>query len=435
MSNKKAKQFFLIAFSSIFATSFFILSELPYTNAQSDDDEDITKKYFAISIKSDKVRYIPGQFLEVSGNVLYNVPDTNGTRVPKIVTILVNYQDGDKNTEPHKISTVTDTLGKFHDEGYALEFTGIYTITATAAVNGIEETSFTQVIVHNPTESPAVLAIITGIVALLLLLVIIGIGVKLNTRIRELFLFVFITTMMFAAISFFIVNDVEIGTYGAFGLVNKEPIPDDIQETLPLWNKVTGWVINVGGDKSTGYISGVQIPIFVLMFGIAGGYVRYLSNLSRSTEKIGKFHRERMNILLDSKTLRETSWNWKWWISSKPDETKSEDWQNKEWKKIRDYARINSKIREEIFQRSIDDLSLLILAPLLAIASFFLLAQAGINDVKDYPTIAAVSFGVGLVTNRVISRLKGVAGGALEKKPPKTPQKTPPKTTLETSTD
>jgi len=72
------------------------------------------------------------------------------------------------------------------------------------------------------------------------------------------------------------------------------------------------------------------------------------------------------------------------------------------------------EIRRKIFTQSIKDLALLFLSALLAIASCFLLIQAGIQS-SDYATIAAVSFGVGLATDTVISRLENFVGVAIGK--------------------
>lgn len=36
------------------------------------------------------------------------------------------------------------------------------------------------------------------------------------------------------------------------------------------------WVINVGGLKTNNYQTGILIPIYVIIFGLAGGYLRYL---------------------------------------------------------------------------------------------------------------------------------------------------------------
>jgi hypothetical protein len=36
------------------------------------------------------------------------------------------------------------------------------------------------------------------------------------------------------------------------------------------------WMVNFGGDATTNYQSGIQIPFYVIAFGLIGGYLRYL---------------------------------------------------------------------------------------------------------------------------------------------------------------
>ena len=61
----------------------------------------------------------------------------------------------------------------------------------------------------------------------------------------------------------------EVGKHSPLGLVKKQ---------FPSVNgTVTSqWVINFGGTADDNYSSGVQVPTYILIFGIAGGYIRYL---------------------------------------------------------------------------------------------------------------------------------------------------------------
>ena len=36
------------------------------------------------------------------------------------------------------------------------------------------------------------------------------------------------------------------------------------------------WVVNVGGNQHNNYADGIQIPVFIIVFGIIGGYLRFL---------------------------------------------------------------------------------------------------------------------------------------------------------------
>jgi hypothetical protein len=118
------------------------------------------------------------------------------------------------------------------------------------------------------------------------------------------------------------------------------------------------WVVNFGGIAFNNYSSGIQIPVSVVIFGIAGGYLRFLYYTS-----------------------------------------------NKEYK---------ANTLEEPFFESLKDLALFLLAPLLAVAAWLLLYQAGTTSIF---TLAVVSFTVGLVTREVVeglisfvkSRISGVS--------------------------
>ncbi len=64
------------------------------------------------------------------------------------------------------------------------------------------------------------------------------------------------------------------------------------------------------------------------------------------------------------------------------------------------YARVEKK--NWLFYQSLGDLTILVMAPLLAIAAWFLLTTAGVYD--KY-IIATVSFAIGLITENIINRL------------------------------
>ena len=65
-----------------------------------------------------------------------------------------------------------------------------------------------------------------------------------------------------------------------------------------------------------------------------------------------------------------------------------------------------------VFNKSLEDLALLIVSPLLAVAIYFVLIQGGLS-LENYATLAAISFAVGLVTDRAIEKLQDLAGSLL----------------------
>jgi hypothetical protein len=176
-----------------------------------------------------------------------------------------------------------------------------------------------------------------------------------NRIISEILRFIFISGIIFAPV----------------GIVKKPPqimieSPEGF-ELESMGENALGdgeWVINIGGQPPD-YRYGIQIPISVLIFGILGGYLRYLYKTSK--------------ILTNARPIGE-----------KDDE------------------------RLILFYHSLEDIALLFLAPLLAMAVWFLLTQAGVQGEGALYTIAVVSFTVGLITEEVIQSLIRFTSSALK---------------------
>ena len=57
-------------------------------------------------------------------------------------------------------------------------------------------------------------------------------------------------------------------------------------DELILSSPESHWVINVGGIRGSttdpfDLVGGVQLPLYIVLFGIAGGYLRYLYEIAR----------------------------------------------------------------------------------------------------------------------------------------------------------
>jgi hypothetical protein len=207
------------------------------------------------------------------------------------------------------------------------------------------------------------------------------------------------------------------------------------------------WIINIGGIKVDNYRSGIFIPIFVLMFGLAGEYLRYLhrtilqkdnvEDISQIDEYL--FHwNDIPGDINETNKLKQyliTHYRIDWLANRQFDKVmdteltiSSEDKKHniflhldKNEQKIT--ITIDNKYRgylvakpskddilvykrsdkkNWIFYQSLGDLTILIMAPLLAIASWFILTTAGVYD--KY-VVATVSFSIGLITENIINRL------------------------------
>jgi hypothetical protein len=105
-------------------------------------------------------------------------------------------------------------------------------------------------------------------------------------------------------------------------------------------------VLNIGGIAANNYLYGVQVPVSVIIFGIGGGYLRFLYYTSTKERQKEQF--------------------------------------------------------EEPFYETLRDLALFFLSPLLAVAVWLVLFQGGTTSIL---TLAAVSFTVGLFTREVVQAL------------------------------
>lgn len=366
-----------------------------------------------ISISTERVKYQPFQAVSISGYVYDE--SGNAYEDPKKVLIKTYYTGNDKRADVKLVdeSTVFSTYYydvyedpvSYYEDGVAVLEEGTYLITATIdAYTSLEEIASTQIVVSNLAYSPVAVFLGIGVAGLGGLLFLIAKGLSIRPMIRESLRFACITTIAVVPIGVFLTVDVEVGQQSPLGLVI---ILND--------NFVSEWVINIGGVWSDYYSGGIQIPVFVLLFGIAGGYIRFLHTIYKTLQTDETSWKRSLKIVSDVllKDIKRTLKNLE--NSEKnEDNTKIYKELNKKLQLFQDEDSKLEEIRRKIFTQSIKDLALLFLSALLAIASYFLLIQAGIQS-SDYATIAAVSFGVGLATDTVISRLENFVGVAIGK--------------------
>jgi hypothetical protein len=202
-----------------------------------------------------------------------------------------------------------------------------------------------------------------------------------SVRRMEILNFILISSVAFLPITGLLLADVELGPNSPVGLVLKHAV-DQKEEILSneVPQKGGEWVINVGGDQHDNYASGIQIPVYIVVFGIAGGYLRYLYKTKYQMEAIKKLFDE---IEIETKSL-----------TCEKKEEHRERLERRFW----------------LFY-SLNNLALILLSPLLAIAVWFVLVQQGIEGKQGVQgqtgifILAAISFTIGLVTDEVIRML------------------------------
>lgn len=199
----------------------------------------------------------------------------------------------------------------------------------------------------------------------------------------EIMRFVCLTGIASTFLLTLLFSDVEIGTNSPVGLVKK----NTLSTTNGTITETGEWVVNIGGGKEDNYSSGIQIPATVIIFGVAGGYLRYLYGL-------------------------------RYLYTSKKGGQQNSDSVDRSW------GDIDIDDNLSLFKHSLRSLALFFLSPLLAVAVWFVLFQGGTTGKH---AIAALSFTVGLVTEEAIQAIivfaRNILGGlkgataAIETKP------------------
>jgi len=197
---------------------------------------------------------------------------------------------------------------------------------------------------------------------------------RLASNTRRVLRFILITVIAFAPVAFFVTADFPTTWSSPMGLVLKDNGLDDV--------KNDEWVINIGGYSNDGYAAGIQIPIYVLIFGIAGGYLKYLYDTYKDWQ------------------------NWKDTGNRYGSDPNAEYPINPE--------SLEHEERRNFPYRTMKDLVLLVLSPLLAVGSYFILLQVGIKS-DQLPTILIVSFTAGLLTDSIIEKMVSFGEGLLPK--------------------
>jgi hypothetical protein len=200
--------------------------------------------------------------------------------------------------------------------------------------------------------------LLIGFFLALMLLIIINLR---NSLVDEVLRFIFLSGIVLSALASLFFADLQLGSNSPLGLVmnNGE------------------WVFSIGNS--------IWIPVYVMVFGLLGGYLRYVYKTSRliyneitGGADIGISQYNTFASKLDND-----------YMNSKSFQSSSPSFQN----------------RRQVFYTALNDIMLFILAPLLAIASYFLLHAVGFSGANSVYVIAVISFSVGLTTEEVIQRL------------------------------
>jgi hypothetical protein len=418
----------------------------------------------SVSVNTDKRNYVTAEPIQISGIVLARTvnPIDNSTIQPTVELLIykgiINYTQPSPNNII-SLSRIAVENGSFSAPTHSVDEPGYYTIIANATYPLYGEASFTVIRVIDVFLTFPFYMIYLAIACFggLMYYIIISEKRRITFATNEVIRLVLLTIIVISPIVGLLYSESQIGINSPISFI-KSPQNEESGDQ---------WVINVGGLKTNNYQTGILIPIYVIIFGIAGGYLRYLYRTSKLRTNIESGQEMRLYLFnwesvpgnvaesnrlkdflihnfdiswlnrrefiksSDNKTISITSGDNTSQVSIVLDDTLAKAEININGIKTQELNAIREKDRTNIYQemskrrwtlyQSLEDLALLLLSPLLAIAIWFILTRGG---TVDKHIIAAVCFTVGLITDRIIITLTNLGSGLLS------PKEDSPKRTL-----
>jgi hypothetical protein len=376
-----------------------VYSQLSITNT---DDNNQTQNFDnqTLDITTDQFSYGVGQDVKISG-ILKNNDGLFGSG--KVIVSLICYPEeaDDSNLTKdifkmyeefiHEFFPICEASKTYDNETVFVQngtFNVNYTETSTSGnylisaaldssknINDSEGIQIVNYFTYLPYMIPFTISFFS-IIGLLLSLIIVGIlGKPKKNGIFSTFKtlrFIFISGIALSPILLCMITEVGIGFNSPIGLIvqpeNKYPFQQNDQH-------FSQWIIHIGGVQKNDYATGISFPFYIVAFGLLGGYLRYLYKVYEKGEE--------------------------------NEEDNSENSKNSK--------HIKAEIDENshFLEHTLAELAEIFIAPLLAIAVYFILFQA--NTQTNPYIAAAISFTLGLITQEVINSLivfaKGRTGG------------------------
>jgi hypothetical protein len=363
----------------------------------------------SINVFTDQGKYVTGQPIKILGTTF----DLNNDNKTKFITIIV--LSSSTNDSNPIFKTILNTTGKFSagEENLKIETPGDYKVYAY--VNNKTVEAFNSFHVYEPFTSLPAFFMYGTFASIGMLMVVILKDVKRSTYIAEMLRFSCLTAIVVLPIMGLFSTDLEMGSSSTMGII-KEPPQDEngkakIENNIPIPGGE--WKINVGGTRENSYDQGMQIPIYVIIFGLVGSYIRYLYKTAHLKKSHYALQRVKEDILkkynnpqvslenIQDKHIGLTDFNLKKFMidTGEIDE------------KIAAIHLLIIRRRGKVaFHQSLEDLSLFILSPFMSIVVWFTLLQSGMDD--PY-VIATVSFLVGLFIEQIMLALRDFLGTIL----------------------
>jgi hypothetical protein len=154
---------------------------------------------------------------------------------------------------------------------------GTYNVTATLSHSSSSWTTFG---VENPLATFSAVSIMIAIASLFLLLIL-PFAFTTSVRLIEISNFILMSSIVVNLTFALLFLDTELGPNSIIGLVFKHSV--DAKGQLLQGGQM---MINAGGSQRDNYANGIQIPVYAIALGLAGGYLRYLYDTWRNREAI-----------------------------------------------------------------------------------------------------------------------------------------------------
>ena len=137
------------------------------------------------------------------------------------------------------------------------------------------EKSWAEFRIVEPLYANTLIPLIAAGVGIAVFVFLLGIGLGRAFVASIIINFIIISGVVVSILLAVLFTDVEWGANSPIGLIIKSPVDEKGQVRLNSLGEPVGnqWMLNVGGTPLNSYSEGVQIPVYVVVFGIIGGYL------------------------------------------------------------------------------------------------------------------------------------------------------------------
>jgi hypothetical protein len=385
---------------------------------------------------TDRVKYSTGEDIQIFGNVYdergrpvnnesitiqvkrlpYSLRPANPYLSIPIPTLLFTIMGQQKPFDDpnHQLVYKTSLFpinGSFLAKFAASDIPDIYNVTAS--LSNTKESSSILFQEEDPLQTSSADMLYLAVIFIFILLLVPAIGIH-SMRLVKILSFISISGLVIFLLLGLVFADAEIGANSPIGLVLKHPTDDKGLIKLDKFGRPEQggeWVINFGGNQRNNYADGIQIPVYVMALGLAGGYLRFLYETATKREVIMFRYRIIEKNVFDMKDdelfpkidKENVFINIFYYLGLKK-KTGLRDNPDQ-------YTVLMQRIRrDEIYSQKrhfylfeiLKRLGLVLLSPILASAVWFFLVQLGVRGQTGIFVLGAVSFAVGLVTDEAV---------------------------------